>query len=183
MNIENTEKKSHPLLTCFILVTIILPPLAVHASTTIKNSAGVNARFNTLHIPFIKNEGQVDPEVSYYAKTSGATLFVTRKGEMVYSLFRRGDKGLTGISIREILKGAFKIQPYSGEKSVSRVNYFKGADPEKWRTNLSTFDRVMFGEIYRGIELSQRLWQPGGEGISYQAGGRPGPNPDAGRWN
>ena len=40
----------------------------------------------TLHMPFIANNGQVDEQVRFYAKTFGGTVFVTKDGEIVYSL-------------------------------------------------------------------------------------------------
>src|SRR3989304_4544454 len=39
-----------------------------------------------LQIPFIANNGQVDDRVKFYAKTFGGTVFVTKDGEIVYSL-------------------------------------------------------------------------------------------------
>jgi len=39
-----------------------------------------------LQIPFIANNGQVDKQVRFYAKTFGGTVFVTKDGEIVYAL-------------------------------------------------------------------------------------------------
>ena len=39
-----------------------------------------------LNIPFIENKGQIDKEVKYYAKTFAGDVFVTDKGEIVYSI-------------------------------------------------------------------------------------------------
>ena len=39
-----------------------------------------------LQIPFIANNGQVDKQVRFYANTFGGTVFVTKEGEIVYSL-------------------------------------------------------------------------------------------------
>lgn len=40
----------------------------------------------TLQMPFIANNGQVDGQVAFYAKTFGGTVFVTKDGEIVYAL-------------------------------------------------------------------------------------------------
>ena len=40
----------------------------------------------TLQMPFIANNGQVDKQVMFYAKTFGGTVFVTNGGEIVYAL-------------------------------------------------------------------------------------------------
>jgi len=39
-----------------------------------------------LQIPFVANNGQVDAQVKFYANTFGGTVFVTKNGEIVYSL-------------------------------------------------------------------------------------------------
>ena len=39
-----------------------------------------------LRIPFIVNQGQVDREVRFYAKTFSGTVYVTDQGKMVYQL-------------------------------------------------------------------------------------------------
>ena len=201
-----------------------------------------------LQMPFIANNGQVDEQVKFYAKTFGGTVFVTKDGEIVYSLpksensgdrsqvgeglprpyrgqksesnpksqikpvgwveqgetqqadsvetqclaslmhspneispLERGDKGVcnttpilnnknethpqplllegrTGIALREEFVGA-RVKAIQGEDpSVTKVNYFKGSDPEKWKTNVSTYNLVNLGEIYDGIELKLKAY-------------------------
>ena len=39
-----------------------------------------------LQMPFIANEGQTDAKVAFYANTFGGTVFVTKEGDIVYSL-------------------------------------------------------------------------------------------------
>ncbi len=39
-----------------------------------------------LQMPFIANKGQMDEQVGFYAMTFGGTVFVTKDGEIVYSL-------------------------------------------------------------------------------------------------
>ena len=67
-------------------------------------------------------------------------------------------EGRTGIALREEFVGA-KVKTIQGEeKSVTKVNYFKGSDPEKWKTNISTYDVVSLGEVYDGIELKLKAY-------------------------
>ncbi|HJW85922.1 MAG TPA: hypothetical protein VJ440_04740 [Candidatus Brocadiaceae bacterium] len=44
------------------------------------------SKTRTLQMPFIANNGQVDGQVQFCAKTFGGTVFVTKEGEIVYSL-------------------------------------------------------------------------------------------------
>ena len=51
----------------------------------------------TLQVPFIRNAGQVDSQVAFYAPTGGGTVFVTQGGEVVYTLPQgRGDTNAPG---------------------------------------------------------------------------------------
>jgi hypothetical protein len=53
-----------------------------------ENKKEILNKFKTLQIPFIENKGQIKKNVGYYAKTRGGTFFITKDGEMVYSLLR-----------------------------------------------------------------------------------------------
>lgn len=52
----------------------------------------VAQKIQTLKMPFIANEGQVDDRVEFYANTLGGTVFVTTHGEIVYALPKRVDE-------------------------------------------------------------------------------------------
>lgn len=68
----------------FILFCSGLPAIAVQKEEDRKN---ILNKVSSLQIPFIENQGQIkDAHVKYYAKTLGGTIFITKDGEMVYSL-------------------------------------------------------------------------------------------------
>ncbi len=236
-------------------------------------------------MPFIANDGQVNEEVAFYAKTFGGTVFVTKDGEIVYSLpryedtaeegrkktkttekpeatedisfavnakiphvGRRGSSLLacsngdrversedqqqtiksefqnpksenkithpciplareentkssafnlqcvdsviarnkvttqsphenpksTGVALKEQLVGG-KIFGIKGEgEAVTKVSYFKGNDPAKWKSNISTYDMVNLGEVYDGIELKLKAHGNNVEKLFYV---KPGADP------
>jgi len=130
----------------------------------------------TLKIPFIENKGQIkDESVRYYAKTFGGTLFITKDGNLVYSLpkFEEKEK-VKGWVIRESLVGASISNIKGEEEAVTKVSYFKGKDPSKWKRNISTYNLVSLGEVYKGIGLKLKAYGKNVEKLFYvKAGANP----------
>ncbi len=145
-------------------------------------------KIHLLRIPFIENKGQIKGEgVKYYAKTFGGTVFITEAGEIVYSLpdvggnvledeialpepdknegthnDRKGDlmrKGSQkGVTLKEEIIGG-KIKEVKGEvEATTKVGYFRGRDRSKWKSNISTYNLVSLGEVYKGIELKLKAY-------------------------
>ena len=98
-----------------------------------------------LSIPFIENKGQIDIDVAYYAKTLGSTLYVTKKGEMVY--------GFPGFTVVERISG-LTAHPRGFTPSRTTVSSFVGNDPSRWQKALPTYTAVSLGEISPGITVS-----------------------------
>ena len=117
-----------------------------------------------MQLPFIANQGQINKDVSFYARTFGGTLFVTGKGEMVYSLPRiskgntsekiTGDKKIDVWVLKESLVGSRPLKPEGVDRADTQISYFKGKDPKKWRSHIPTYNRLSLGRIYDGITLS-----------------------------
>ena len=141
-----------------------------------------------LQMPFIVNQGQVgDERVRFYAKTSGGTVYVTKTGEVVYSLLkvepiakadkRRLTRGKAeGWALRESLVDASVREPHGVDPAPTKVNYFVGNDKDRWRTNIPTYDSVSLGEVYKGIDLSLKAF---GKNLEKTFTVRPGANPNA----
>ena len=82
---------------------------------------------------------------------------------------------LQGVALKETLVGA-KVKGIKGEgTSVTKVNYFRGNDQKKWKSNISTYDVVDLGEVYKGIELKLKAYGNNVEKLFYV---KPGANPD-----
>lgn len=70
-----------------LFVACFLIPAVSFASNKGITEDRVKAQMGSLSIPFIKNTGQIEKDaVSFYARTFGGTVYVTRSGEIVYSL-------------------------------------------------------------------------------------------------
>ncbi|MFA5343635.1 MAG: FG-GAP-like repeat-containing protein [Kiritimatiellia bacterium] len=135
-----------------------------------------------LQVPFIQNQGQIaDPEVLFYARTFGGTVYVTDAGQLVYVL-PKGDGASNAecrmqnaecseidpkskiknpqsaiLQIRETLVDAdLTGLPAGAERSGAVINSFIGSDPSRWQANIPSFAGVRFGEVYEGIALEVR---------------------------
>ncbi|MFO0735807.1 MAG: SBBP repeat-containing protein [Labilithrix sp.] len=49
--------------------------------------------------------------------------------------------------------GGRAIAPVASEELVTKVNYLKGRDPSKWRTNVPTFGKVAYPSVLDGVDL------------------------------
>lgn len=124
-----------------------------------ENKRSILNRVHSLQIPFIENKGQIkDKSVKYYAKTFGGTVFITKDGKIVYSLPKfEEERKVEGWVLREGFEGASISNVVGQEETVTKISYFKGKDPSKWKRNLSTYKLVNLGEVYRGIELKLKV--------------------------
>lgn len=74
----------------------------------------------TLQMPFIANNGQINEGVCFYAKTFGCTVFVTKEGEIVYSL---PNNKIQGNGESHITKRTLAA-PQLGLHELNRLNGF-----------------------------------------------------------
>ena len=146
----------------FLLLSILMLSSFSNASKVSSDERSekeIKGKLSHLRIPFVKNVGQKNKAVKFYAKTFGGTLFVTKDGKLVYSIPKFKDNNVEGgVALREILKGA-KIKQIEGlKKATAKVNYFIGKDKSKWKTNIETYNMVSLGEVYKGIELKLKAY-------------------------
>jgi hypothetical protein len=65
------------------------------------------------------------------------------------------------------------LSPFGQEKSSSRISYFEGNDPDKWRSGLASYSSLSLGAIYPGIEVELKASGQNVEKLFYL---RPGAN-------
>lgn len=184
----------HPKLTPIGILAIIaclllaptMPALAYHPDAglasfieSFKGSDGKNgklaAKMARVRVPFVANEGQVDENVKFYAKTFGGTVFVTKDGKIVYNLpfyekekkegeltellGENKEKKITkGIALYEELVNG-KVNHIGGEKAAAtKVTYLNGRNKSKSVINTSAYGMVNLGEVYEGVNLKLRTY-------------------------
>ena len=136
--------------------------------------------YGKLPMRFEVNQGQFDARVKFAARGAGYALMLTGD-EAVLTLHAseksapatasrkseiQGSAGKTTLArsaasrnkttvIRTSLVNAYPTVTARGEQELpGRSNYFFGNDPRQWRTNVAGYSRVVYRQVYRGIDLT-----------------------------
>ena len=109
--------------------------------------------YGKLPLRFESNVGQTGAEVKFLSHGSGYTLFLT-SSEAVLALKKSDSQPNDAALLHMHLLGANSGAQASGvEKLPGTVNYFIGNNPKKWRTNVPTYGKVEYRNIYPGVDL------------------------------
>ena len=154
------------------LLLTYAPPASPSGEVAPTTRHKIVASYGNLPLSFEANQGQADSRVKFLSRGSGYTLFLT-PSEAVLALRKdesRTQKTEGSLStesepkskienpnlavLRMKLVGA-NPQPRSiGLNELpGKVNYFTGNDPNKWRTNVPTYAKVQYQDVYPGIDL------------------------------
>src|SRR5438093_3333490 len=119
------------------------PSRAVSADEAIQTR--LTDAYRSLPFSFEPNLGRSDARVKFMARTRGMTVFLTATDTVLAT-------GWSAVRMR--LVGANSAAEIQGlDELPGRSHSFIGRDPGRWRTNVPTYARVAFREIYRGIDL------------------------------
>ena len=130
------------------------------------------ANYGKLPLSFEANQGQADARVKFLSRGRGGGLFLTsneavlelRKSSAVsgqmsvrrkqnFPIENRQSK-IDDQVVRLRLEGAKTDAEVIGREELpGKVNYFIGNDPKKWRTNVPTYAKVRYHDVYPGVDL------------------------------
>lgn len=126
------------------------------------------ATLERLPLRFEANLGQWIPTVRYAARASGYSLLLTGVGPTIaVGRSQRVDISLMGSN------PAPEIQPL--EKLSVRTSYFVGAQ-DRWRSDVPTYSRVLYRQVYPGIDV---VYYGSQEQLEYDFTVAPGADPSA----
>src|SRR2546427_3395763 len=97
---------------------------------------------------FEANQGQADASVKFLARGRGYTLFLSSTQSVLR--LRSAAEPVLRLSV---MGGNPYPEIQSLDPLPGRVNYFAGADPQRWRTNIPTYAKILCREVYPGIDL------------------------------
>lgn len=157
-----------------LLLTVTAALVQARAGSAATAEVRVNEAYGKLPLSFEANRGQSDPRVRFLARSPGYTLFLT-PAEAVLVLTRPERQGpgegprlsgegpklrgrpdgreVTRAALRITFAGASPRLLVEGREEPGKANYFRGNDPAKWRTQVPTYARVHYRDLYPGIDL------------------------------
>ncbi|HWY59722.1 MAG TPA: SBBP repeat-containing protein [Terriglobales bacterium] len=136
-------------------------------------SGRVQTSYGNLPLTFEANQGQTSSEIKFLSRGKGYTAFLT-SGGIVLALrpsqplptqpmseaaapnvaASSKSRAPVGATVQFKLLGAAQNPAVIGEDPLpGRVNYFIGRDPANWHTNVPTYARVRYRNVYPGIDL------------------------------
>jgi hypothetical protein len=124
--------------------------------------AHVQESYGQLPVSFEANQGQTDAPVRFLAHGSGYSLALTPQ-EAVLSLQKAAPSHAGAASpsqaspptvIHMQFLGANVDPQLRGQDDLpTKVNYYQGNDPRQWHTNIATYAKVEYQNLYPGINL------------------------------
>ena len=141
------------------------------AAPPLPSTAAVQSAYGNLPLSFEANQGQTDSHVQFLSRGRGHQLFLTRT-DAVLALRTDEAKGTrreggahqgqlsnsppptSHSAVRMTFEGANPHAEVVGlDKLPGIVNYFIGKDPSAWRTNIPTYKKVEYKNVYAGIDV------------------------------
>ncbi len=151
-----------------------------------------------LPLNFEPNQGQMKSAVKFVAHSASGDLYLTTKEitfnlpmplatpEVSSSQITLQGKGSDVLhhshahpprlsdAVRMKLSGAHPTSISGVDQASGTVNYFIGNDPKSWRTNIRTYRKVRYQDVYPGID---QIFYGNGEQLEYDFIVSPGANP------
>jgi hypothetical protein len=145
--------------------------------------ARINDTYARLPLTFEANIGQVDRKADFVARGPGYVVFLT-PSEAVLSLAqqpREGNarnehaKSQSAVVRMKVTGGNRRAQATPVEELPGKVNYLIGRDPKRWHRTVPTFRKVIYQDVYAGVDLAYYGNQ---QQLEYDFIVRPGASPD-----
>ncbi len=106
---------------------------------------------------FVENQGQWDDRVAFMCRKPGMTAWL-QKDRVTYKFEKRnGNAKANGIVMSMAFEGASEqVALYGEEEQSANYNFFIGNDHSKWRSNVIGYAKVIYRNLYPGIDLCFR---------------------------
>lgn len=123
------------------------------------NRVTIMENYGKLPLQFEINRGQTDSQVQYLSRNSFYNIYFLHNEVVMTLPYGSSDnqfktrKYLSAV-LRMQFTGADNKPEISGRNELnSKINYLIGNNADKWNTNIPTFSKIAYREIYPGIDL------------------------------
>lgn len=104
-------------------------------------------------IAFEENLGQVDPQVRFLGHAGRTAVFFSPTEAVIAKSSGASQKNPTVSVLRMRWVGSNQAPEMIADAPLpGRVNYLIGSDPSRWHTDLPTYGRVRYRDLYPGID-------------------------------
>lgn len=131
--------------------------------------------YGKLPLSFEGNQGQADAEVKFLSRGSGWNLFLTSSEAVLSFKKSKATRPENGIQVegrpvaipdrkrehsdtaalRMKLAGSNPTPTVTGlDELPGKSNYFIGDDPSQWRSDIATYAKVRYEDVYPGVNLT-----------------------------
>ncbi len=142
------------------------------AQTDAATQAHLTATYDELPLSFEANEGQTASRVNFLARGAGYSAFLMPTSAVME--LQHGDGGNV---VAMKLVGASPTSHGVGLDKLPGVsNYLVGDNPSKWPTNIASYAKVKYQDVYRGINL---IYHGDQQQLEYDLVVKPGADPRA----
>jgi hypothetical protein len=155
---------------CFVLLMLVVFPGSVAAQTSggtaSQQRETLLSGYEKLPLSFVTNADQTDRRVKFLSRGTGLSLFLTEDEAVV--ILKRSPKAIATRQGRrarptsnsnapvvrmQLVGGNPTARVAGADELPGKANYFIGNDSSKWRTNVPTYAKVRYEDVYPGIDL------------------------------
>ena len=150
-----------------LLVPIPAPHVALHPGGPPLVTGRARSTDSALPLAFEVNRGQASPAARFLAHGSGYTLLMTATGPVLTMSswsraprsIRPSDRIVLGRSVAQTtlrlsFVGAAQARISGLDRLPGRANYLIGRDPRHWHTDIPTYARVVYRNVYPAVDLA-----------------------------
>lgn len=162
------------------------PEDVMHSSAQAENKSTASVRktaaasYGELAMAFEANQGQLAPETRFVARGRNYALYLT--SDRTILKLANSHKNVeptdprTQSTLSMSLKGADPGSIVGADPLPGKANYFIGNDPKQWHTNVPTYERVVYQNVYPGVNL---IYYGNQQQLEYDFELAPGASPSA----
>ena len=114
------------------------------------NPTGMRSFVGRLPLAFEPNVGQADAGIRYVGRVPGMRVELTEHGVRLGATRATGQERVVSLRLVGADPAAIVV---AEEELPGKVQYFAASDPSGWRTNIPTYGRIVYRNVYAGTDL------------------------------